>query len=500
MNLMKGISFLLLMLVVTSNALALSGARLINQSSSGRTVLFNLGIHDGVKEGDYAVIVKEIRNLETRDLRIVPVAKARNVKINTGNSVWILYKIFDSELLIKGDKYLILAESTMLSGRRDPRLGRISVITEKDKVAYQTTEALGDDKDRLSRLKTQYPEVAPVHERDRRSDGDGELLDVEGWKKFKGSKYRTALYKSPYQKDFQRELRLETFQKMVTAYLNKVNEPGFNYDQFYDEQKKDAFANEFRQRSNFNSEYESFLSYQAQKATSDAKLYRSLLEKGESWSEDFSDEELKAVLNSVSVLQEKDRKDFVMSDPNRHTVFLGYGMGFSDSQTEKDTGFRRDHLYQVDLDFETIPIIKHETLERFTLNASVRSNKTAFESENQNVSFDETSFTLGANWYPLYAPYVTEAPVIFLGLYFRSGWGQAVAPTVNEKANYTVLSAPGVRAGMKYNFRNNLGIRLMGTLESMSLDSYEQSKIDAVLPNSTSLPDGKLNFALAYSF
>ena len=497
---MKGISFLLLALVVTSNAKALSGARLINQSSSGNTALFNLGIHDGVKEGDYAVIVKEIRSLESRDLRLVPVAKARNVKINTGHSVWILYKIYDRELLNKGDKYLILSESLMLSGRRDPRFGRISVISDKDKVSQQTKQALAEDKDRLSRLKKLYPEISPNHERDMRSDGDGELIDVEEWQKIKGTKYRTALYKSPYQQDFKRQLRLETFQKLVTAYLQKVNDPKFNYDQFYDEQKKSAFANEFRVRSNFDSEYENFLSYQAQKATSDAKLYRSILEKGDRWSEDFSDEEMRAVLNSVSVLQEKDRKEFVMSKPNRYTVFVGYGMGFNDSQSEKDTGYRRDHLYQVDLDFEAVPLLKHPTLERLTFNASVRSNKTAFESEQQNVSFDETSFTLGANWFPLYASYATEAPVIFLGLYVRSGWGHAVAPTVNEKANYTVLAAPGFRAGLRYNFRNNVGIRLMGSLESLSLDSYEQSKTNSVLPATTSIPDGKLNFALAYSF
>src|SRR5690606_3680111 len=129
-----------------------------------------------------------------------------------------------------------------------------------------------------------------------RQDGDGTLVDVEAWKKHKNDRYRTALYKSPHQKDFQRQLRLSTFEKLVTAYVKRVNEPGFNYDAFYDEQMKSDFGNEFRKRSNFSTEYESFLSTQSQKSVADAKLYRSLLEKGESWSEDFSDEELRSTL------------------------------------------------------------------------------------------------------------------------------------------------------------------------------------------------------------
>jgi hypothetical protein len=501
MNLMRWILIkLVLLVVITTPAWGLSGARLLGLSESGQTALFNLGTYDNAKEGDYAVIVKEIRSLTTRDLRLVPVAKARNIKISTNNSVWILYKFYDAELLVKGQQYLILSESTMLNGRRDPRFGRISVITEKDKTAFQANQTLSDDKDRLSKLKNQYPEIAELHGKETRSDEDGELVDVEGWKKFKGDKYRSALYKSPHAADFQRELRLSTFEKMVTAYLKRVNDPGFNYDQFYDEQKKSEFYNEFRQRSNFSTEYESFLSFQAQKAVADAKLYRSMLEKGESWSEDFSDEELKRILKEVSVLQEKDRREYVMAEPNKYAVYLTYGMEFSDSQTEKDAGYRRDGRYSVETEFEGVPFAKHETLERFTLDATFRINKTAFEAENKNASLDEISVSGGVNWYPLYAPYALEAPAVFLGTYIRSGTASVEAVSVAEKANYTLLSMPGFRGGMRYNFKNNVGLRIALSMETLKLDRYEQSKLGSVLPDQANVVEGKMNFSLLYSF
>lgn len=501
MNLIKGILIVLVLLIVTVTPVwSLSGARLLGQSKSGQTALFNLGVHDGVVEGDFAVIVKEIRSLETRDLRLIPVAKAKNIKVSTQNSVWILYKFYDAELMVKGQKYLILTESQMLRGRRDPRFGRISVVTEKDRVAFQTQQTLSEDKDRLSKLKSLYPEIATLHEKEPRNDLDGDLIDVDVWKNVEQDKYRTALYKSPHETDFRRELRLSTFEKMVTAYLKKVNDPKFNYDEFYEDQMRSEFTNEFRVKSSFNTEYEQFLSYQAQKAVGDAKLYRSILEKGESWSEDFSDEELKVVLNEVSVLQEKDRRQYVIADPRRYTAYIAYGMSFTDAQTEKDPGYRRDGRYSVELDFEGTPLIRHEVLERFTLNGTFRINKTALESESRNASVDELSLSAGLNWYPLYPPHAIEAAAVFVGTYIRSGTASVEAPSVDEKSNYTLLTLPGLRAGIKYNFLNKVGLRIAVNLETMKLDRYEQSKFNSVLPDQATLVEGKMNFALAYSF
>ncbi len=486
--------------IIVAPVWALGEARLISMSASGQTALFNLGVHDGVVEGDYAVVVKEIRDLSTRDLRIVPVAKARNVKLSTQNSIWILYKFYDAELLVKGQAYLILTESEMLKGRRDPRFGRISVITERDKAAWQANQTLASDKDRIAKLKDQYPEVAVLHEKDERSDGDGELIDVEAWTKFKDSKYRTALYKSPHTKDFRREFRVSTFEKIVTAYLDKVNDPDFNYDRFYEEQKKIVFANEFRDRSNFSTEYRKYVSNQSEKTRNDAKLYRSLLEKGDSWSEDFSDEELKHLLGEVSILQEKDRRVSVMATPVRHSVFFNYGMSFNDAQTEKDSMYRRDGRYSLELSYETIPILHNETLKHFSLDASVRMNKTAFSFDATNARVDETSLSAGMNWYPYHVSYAQDATVLFLGAYIRSGRASVEAPAIFESSNYTVLAMPGLRAGMKYNFRNNVGLRLALSMETLKLEKYERSTLGSALPDQASLAEGKMNFAMTYSF
>lgn len=498
LSLIKVLISACLMLLV-SNAFALNEARLLNLSKTGQTVLFNLGIHDGVREGDYAVIVKEIRELDSRDLRIVPVAKARNIKINPDSSVWIVYKAYDAELLVKGQAFLLLTETEMLKGRRDPRLGRITVVGPKDRRKETVTNIMTDDRDRLGKLKNKYDTSEVTHEQTPLYNDEGDLIDMEDWEEVKGQKFRTALYKSPNRRDYQRQLRLATFEKLVTGYLRKVNDPEFSYDRFYDEQMKDEFDGTFRKKSNFETEYKSFLREQSARATQEAKLYRKILEKGDTWSEDFSDEELRSTLTNVSVLQEKDRREYVVSRPHKNNLSFDYGFFLNDSQTKADP-YRRGSRQSFELAYELIPFVKHKILERFTLFASGRISNNAFENKGQNADMNETSAAVGARWYPLYAPYMVEVPVIFLGIHARRGSAKVTMPTDNSRGNYTLTSIGGLQAGLRYNFRSGVGLRIAGSVETLQLERYQFSRYGSRLPDRTNLVEARTGIALVYSF
>ncbi len=492
--------YAILLIVITSKVQAFTEARLLNQSTSGQTVVFNLGSHDGIGQGDYAVIVKQIRSLDSRDLRLIPAAKARNVKINSDSSVWILYKIYDQELFVKGEKFVVLSESFMLSGRRPPTLGRVAVVSPKKDLKANALRAENNDRDRLGKLKNKYETMEVTHETTYASDNDVDLIDLEAWDSNKETRHRTSLYRSAEKAEFRRQLRLASFEKLVTGYLRRVNDPNFNYDSFYERQKKAENMQELNVHGTSDSEYHRFLRQQARSSNADAKLFRSILEKGDSWSEEYSDEELRDTLMNVSELQEKDRQHMVLSKPTRFAMALDYGFSLSDSQTDKDPLYQRKNRYSAELDFEVTPFLKHESLERLTLTSSVRSNHTAFESENFNSDLDEYSVSLGANWYPLYAPYTTAAPVIFAGTFVRSGFGKASSPSANEKANYTVMSIPGFRFGLKYLLRNRIGIRLLMSMETLKIERYEASKTNSVLPERANLVETKMGVGLAYSF
>lgn len=487
------------LMLLVAKSWALNEARLLGLSRSGQTVLFNLGIHDGVREGDYAVIVKEIRPVNlTRDLRIVPVAKAKNIKINPDSSVWIIYKAYDAELLVKGQAYLILSETEMLRGRRDPRLGRITMVTPEKKKTEAVMNVMTDDRERLGKLKDKYEVSEITHEKTPLYGDEGELIDLDVWEDVKGTKYRTALYRSPNRREYRRQLRLATFEKLVTGYLRKVNDPEFNYQSFYDEQMKAEFDDNFRKNSNFETEYRSFLREQSARATEESKLFRKILEKGGTWSEDFSDEELRQTLTNVSVLQEVDRRAFVISKPRRHTASLDYGFFLTNKQTKSDTQI--DNRQSIEIGYEFVPFVKHKELERFTIFGTGRYSQNALETNGANAEVNERSLSAGLKWYPLYAPYTIEAPVIFLGIHVRSGQVSMRSPTFGDKANYTLLSVGGLQAGLRYNLQSGLGLRITGALETLQLDRFQFDRFGSRLPDRANLAEARTGVALIYAY
>jgi len=470
-------AFLGLILLLSSGiGLAFVEGRLLNQSTSGQTAVFNVGSHDKIYDGDYAVIVKQIKNLEIPDLKLVPVAKARNIKTTTDGSIWILYHVYDGELLVSGDKYILLTETNVLKGQNLPKVSTHTVVTTKGSESGQVKSVLAEDKDRLAKKAHEYNVIDKMHNQEVRSDEDVTLLDVENWNKEKNLRYRSSIYKSANKDEFKKAYRLDNFHRLVTDYLKRMNDPEFKYDKFYAHQMREDYANEFRKGTNFNTEYEDFLFKQSQKSHKEAKIYRSILKRGESWSEDFSDEELRNVLSNVSIVNEEERRVEVVSKPIRHALFFDYGLILNDAQTSDDTSYRRDKLYQFALDIEVTPFLKHPILERFTFYASPQITKSAFEVESINLNFDNISIAGGANWYPFHAPYIVYTPLLFLGMYVRYGYSVVESPVTSDAGKYSTFSFPGIRGGLRYIFKNQIGLRIVTSVETLKLERYEVNR------------------------
>jgi hypothetical protein len=489
----------LIMLLVTSFGLATTEGRLLSQSSSGRTVVFNLGSLDGIRSEDHAVIIKQISDSSSSGLRSLPAARAKIVKTTSTQSILILYQVFDQELLVNGQKYVLLTESNLLKGQNIPSVKRTTIIAPQGEASAIVKSAVADEQDRLAKKADEYQITDRPHEKEFRSDKDFDLIDLEQWEKNKGSRYRTALYKSSNKEEFRKGYRLEAFERIVTAYLARVNDPGFDYDKFYAEQMQEISSNRPKTKSSFNSLYGDFLNKQSQQEVQDAKIYRAILEKGESWSEDFSDEELRKVLNNVSVLQEQGRRKLIASKPLPYNLSFDYGKP-SDAQTNADSTYRRNNLSDFAADFEMMPFNKLESLESFTFNFTLRKTNSAFSNEGSNLDFDNLSASLGANWYVFQTPYLIEEPLFFIGTYLRSGLATVSSPVTGQEAKYSAFGFPGFRTGLRYMFKNNVGLRIVASMESLKLERTQANTLGSSLPGSKSLLESKLALGLSFSF
>jgi hypothetical protein len=190
----------------------------------------------------------------------------------------------------------------------------------------------------------------------------------------------------------------------------------------------------------------------------------------------------------------------VISKPMRYLFTVEYGMILNDSQTERDPTYRKKNLREYAVDFEATPFLRHPQLERFTLNATARSTQSAYDNDGTNVDFNLVSASLGVNWYPVYSPYTIKAPLLFLGTYFRSGYGQVESPVTNDVGKYTVVAYPALRGGLRYIFNNKIGLRIVASMETLKLERYQVNKLGSALPDRDTLVEGKMGLGLTYSF
>lgn len=489
----------LILLLLTFNSLALTETRLLQISSSGQTVVFDAGMHERLKDGEFGIVLKQIKNIEEDALRVVPVAKVRSVKVGTDHSVWVIFDHYQENLLVKGDRFTLFTESNMIPGRRDYKTSQLKVISLRPDAKDAARGALRDDADLLARQKN-YSKDYIAHGSSYKSDEDFELIELEKWAKHKGQRYRTGLYRSQNSEQFKKALRLEVFEGLVTQYLKRVNDPDFDYGTFYDEQMRMKDNSAFRKRSNFSTAWESHLAERKKGLETNTKLSRSILEKGERWSEDYSDEELGLVLENVSVAHEKERKARVISKPNRYHLAVDYGQIVSDNQTEEDTTYTKSARHNLSVDFEVTPLLKHDLWERFTLNAQISMSDDAIGVGSRNFDRQDQSFTMGVNWYPFFAPYTVSVLNLYLGTYFRAGQTKLRSELYEDKGNYTLSSIPGFRFGLRYTFKNGVALRFIGSVESTSLERTGSNKYFTELPGSIKKTDMNLALGLGYSF
>jgi hypothetical protein len=309
------------------------------------------------------------------------------------------------------------------------------------------------------------------------------------------------LYRSPHENDFEEKVRIETFEKIVTSYLNRVNEPNFNYDKFYEEQRKSISANEFSLKSSTDNEYQSYIHDQKSKDAQSLKLRYAALQKGSTWSEDFSDEELKVVLKEVSEIQESDRRVLLQTDPKNVSAYFTLGLNLTDDQSARDTSHRQSRQYSLETEIELQPLPLNQTLKRFSLGGLLRYGLGASSFSGKNTDREDLSLGAALNWYPFYLPSDKEVPAYFIGTSVRAGTSNLETPSIGEKGQYSLTSFPSLRVGMKYTMPFDMGMRFSFELEKLNLNRYSKNaSAVSVQSEEFSQWEGKINLSFLVSF
>jgi len=371
----------------------------------------------------------------------------------------------------------------------------------------------GYDKSRLVKKDKEFEKTQTLGIVQKEMDQDFEIVDIGQWEGFKDELWKKMeqdafsstkftgkpIYDGPSRADFMAKKDLDTYEKLMVNYLLKVNSPGFTYESLYYNKAEDANSLLANQKPlTLNAVEQAKLEAQNKKI-SDREYYRKLLANGQAWSDEYSDEDLSRIIYERGVLDEQERRQLVISRRHSYEFFLNSGMNFVNNETPADPENSQQYKVSFGASLEYNLAKRYSFMESFTSEVEMRLSNDGYAIVDTNAQSFEFSFAGALNWYPFLPPNSIEENLFFFGVGFRYGRAKLSVVNVGEQGLYALSSFPSIRAGVKYNFRNRFGLRLMTSFETLSLSRIERNVVN-ILPENLTATDVRLTASVAYFF
>lgn len=473
-------------------------AEVLSLSKSKKTMIVDKGIRDELNLNDYGILVliKE-GNLQKN---YYPVAKLRLVKLQNNTSYWIAYKFIDKKQLSVGSDYFLFTKNKMLKGRKGLDASKIKLVTTSNKTK-DVADYLKEDSDSLSLKKESYKEELESHSPEKKFKNDINIVDVETWEKdrFDNKKYRVPIYESQYIDQLKERHEIVTFEKMVSKFLEKYNTPGFEQERLYAEQMRGAVG-ELPKGSLVGNAYSRAVEEENRKRKNKEAFAKQVLENGESWSQNYTDEELGDILANVSSLTERKRRKELIAFKYDYQAYISYGLNLLNNENTEDQDNTESLKYDFEIGLEGYLLKKFEQLRKYSFEASVRRAQDSYFGGEFNVISQELSIAGQLNWYPFENPNIVNTTIFYTGILFRYGRARLNTPLTDEVGNYQLYSLPGLRLGLKYNLENGYGFKATYGLENIKVDRIVRSADSGTLPDRAEYYEGKLSLGLSKYF
>ena len=470
---------------------------IISLSKSGKTIYVDRGKNDKIGSEDFGILLTR-EEIELNKVIFRPIAKLRAVKVMDQKSVWIVYKEFIPNMISLNKRFLLFSESAFLKGRTELKIDSNTLVTI-DNPAKEVKEYLVEGEE-LSKKNDEYQALAINHKKERHYNSDYELLNVGKWdNKLEEDKYYIdGIYRSPRAKEFSERRRVQTFEKMVVAFLEKYNDPLFHRESFFKEQEKSSSG--LPLNPVYKSASKKVKVSNQYKAAQEEKLYKNLREKGDAWSDSYSDNELANLLTNMNIVRERKRRKNLMTYKFDYQAHLAFGLNLVNNENLNDPETTEQSKYDIELAVESYILKNYQSLKDFSLEGSVRRAKDSYYGGVLNVRSTEYSLAGQLNWYPFLEPAVINENIYYVGIYTRYGIARLNNISTNEEGNYQVFTLPGFKIGLKYNFDNLFGFKMSFGYGSIRSERITRNADDGTLPNRARYTEGKLSLALTRFF
>ncbi len=507
--------FLFIFFSFDSLAVGMRGAKILQVSSSGKSIRINRGELDGVREGDKG---KFLFQTKTDTLNVYYVAAGEAVKVFTRESYWFLRELKSDEFVKKGNELIITSTEETLEGRRPIKINQEQVVLLTGETGQKyISENKNVIPQNLIKAEGEHTSVSveTVQKESRLYDfnsksfinwAQGRPTEIEGYFGELGTAHISELKGVDRKEWIAKKDRERLYNAQIDGVVEKYNELEYGMQSLYRYQgSSDAFRGNFPKGLGM---YQKHKDKMVELQSVSPRAIRKVEEQGQMWSADMSDEELREYIITSGLGREYRRQKFALENRVNNEIILRYHSDLSLNTTITDNDYNSaGHALSLVYEFHLLRL--HSVMTPFSIEFDITVSNDYYNlGEEINVKSQERSFGSALNWYFVENPSGINKYLWYVGLGYGAGRAEIIGRNLEHQYQYQVKRVPSYRLGLKYRFRAGdeadnlvsygLGLNAMFSYESVHLLANEAlyDNIDGV----KHFADKKLSLGISFYF
>lgn len=470
---MKKLSFFTVMMFIgtlcsVAWGIDLETVALKDISSTGKSILLDLGTLDEVEEGSVAKFFVQLGPIAAP--KVFLVAEGQLVKAMPKQSYWFLKNIMIPKAIKKDSKLLMLTMEKVNNGRTLTLKSKTIVRSAEDYEELQ--EFLNENSEnvpnRLVKEGHNFEATSDVFSEESNSTDPDKNVDVlltnyEVFKTTSGNSYTEEYGDMTNQRYFVNKVEVDLGdikkaedKKLLDAvainHQAKTNNMKYGLKGFYADQEKLKEIPDMSKHGSNDSVYKNYKAQEKEASVIHPKVAAKMKRDGTLWSADMDEAALRRYFIQSGLDKEIKRRELARSELDGHEIMLHFSNGLSTHGNPDDPNYQgRGYNFGFGYDLH---------LSRVTPNWKNWSIQFLLEKEQGHYStglFNAKSkeFSYGAylNYYFVNNPLTLDTMIFLAGIGMKSGSSTVTSSYFSKEYSYQVLTTPALQLMGKYRFR-----------------------------------------------
>ena len=449
-------------------ALDLETVALKDISSSGKSILIDLGTLDEVEEGSVAKFFVQLGPISAP--KVFLVAEGQLIKAMPKQSYWYLKNIIIPKAIKKDSKVLMLTTEQVNSGRTLTIKTRTIVRSDEDYDELQDFLAENSQNvpDRLVKEGHQFEATPDVFSDESKNTDPNKNIDVlltkyEVYKKTSGNSYTEEYGDMTNQRYFINKIEVslgdikkaedkKLLDSVALNHQTKTNEMKYGLKGFYADQEKLKEIPDMSRNGSNDSIYKSYKEQEKEAALIHPKVAAKMKRDGAQWSADMDEGALRRYFIQSGLDKEIKRREIARSELDGHEIMLHYSNGMTTHGNPDDPNYQgRGYNFGLAYDLHLSKISPN--LKNWSVQFLIEKEEAQYSTGYFNAKSDEFSYGAFVNYYFVNNPLTIDSLIFLAGLGVKSGTATVTNSEFTKDYSYQVLSTPALQLMGKYRFR-----------------------------------------------